>query len=82
MTEKPLTNLEYMVLKGSPRFGQTRFIVCALRKDGNCGGEYDDIDCIKVESKQADAWKLKKKMQKEFPNDRVRVLLSKVIRIA
>lgn len=79
---RPLTDLERAVLKRGPRFGQTRFIVCALRKDGGPGKKYADIDCIKFELKKADAWKSKREMQKEFPNDKVRILLVKVIRMA
>jgi hypothetical protein len=80
MVERPLMNLEQEVINKKIGLARTRFAVCALSPE-NSGIEYDNIDCIHFSLSRKQARKLKKKMEKEFPRDEVRILLIEVKRI-
>lgn len=80
MVERPLTDLEFFVIKKEVGLGRAQFIVCAFAK-GNPGIEYSDIDAIRYCSKKSQARRLSKELRKEFPKDEIRILLSKARRI-
>jgi hypothetical protein len=78
--ERPLINLEHEATNKKIDLAKTRFAVCALSPE-NSGIEYDNINCIHFSLSRKQTRKLKKEMEKEFPRDEVRILLTKVRRV-
>jgi hypothetical protein len=79
--ERALTTLEMKALSGNVGREGSKFLVCAVCPSGKQGVEYFNIDRTIFCNDRDHISKSKKQLKERFPEDEIKVLVSKTRRI-